>query len=280
MSMMIEDAAAMPRREELARRREIAREVVREAGVSALGFFRRRAELEIEAKTGGQDVVSIADRSVEDLIRARLARAFPEDGLLGEERGLSEGRSGLTWVIDPIDGTSCFVHGFDNWCVSVALMQGGRSLLGFIFAPCRDEFFEAEEGMGATLNGAPIRTDTHATVQDCFIGLGANNRVPPRRVALFLEKLLEAGGMFVRNGSGALSLAEVACGRLGGYYEPHINIWDCAAGLCLIREAGGFTDDFTAADLLAGGAIAAAARGVEVELTALIAAAAVAEDAP
>lgn len=252
-------------------RYEFAHALTVEAGELALAHFRNLEALVIEEKKSGQDVVSMADREVEDLIRTRISTAFPDDGFLGEETGLTEGTSGYRWVVDPIDGTSCFLHGYREWCVSVALMKGDETIAGLVYQPTVDEFFTARKGSGAFLNGRPIRVDTRASIANGLLGLGANGRVPIRSVTCFAEVLLEAGGMFIRSGSGALMLAHVACGRLAGYYEPHINAWDCLAALCLIREAGGWTADFPVSDgLLTGGKVVGAAPQVSDELETLI----------
>lgn len=252
------------------RRFEIGRTVIQEAGAHALRLFRSLGDLSVEEKSGGQDVVSRADREVEAMVRRRVLAAFPDDGFLGEEDGFSHGSSGCTWVLDPVDGTSCFVHGIGSWCVSLALLHEGRTVAGLILDPNAGELFEARARGGATLNGRPIAVDRRSDLQNGLVGLGASLRVPPRAVSGFVERLLSAGGMFVRSGSGALGLAHVACGRLAGYYEPHIHSWDCLAGLCLIREAGGWTNDFAKdGDLLRGGPVMGCAPQIRPTLLAL-----------
>lgn len=244
---------------------DLARALVAEAGELALSYFADRAHLAVASKLNGQDVVSVADKAVEALIRRGMADRFPDDGFLGEEGGLEEGRSGWRWTVDPIDGTSCFVHGLPSWCVSVALSDAdGQVRAGLILAPVAGDLYEAVLGEGALLNGRPIQVDRRTSLQTGLIGLGASHRVAASEVAAVLEALLEKGGMFVRSGSGALSIAEVAAGRLAAYYEPHINAWDCLAGLLIVREAGGFTADFpgTGRPLLAGGPVLAAAPQV------------------
>lgn len=254
-------------------RLDIARATAEEAAVLASSYFADLAALTVEAKRSGQDVVSEADRAVEALIRRRILDAFPEDGFLGEETGLTEGASGHLWVVDPIDGTSCFLHGLPDWCISIALVKDGEIRLGIILQPTSGEIYVAMQGHGAFLNDAPIRVDTDATLQTGLLALGANVRIPPSTITDFARRLMEAGGMFYRNGSGALMLAYVACGRLVGYYEPHIHPWDCMAGLCLIREAGGWTNDYAAGgDLVAGDRIIAATPAAREQLLALIAA--------
>ncbi len=250
----------------------LSRDIVLEAGRKALAYYADRSSLQTEAKLSGQDIVSEADRTVEELIRARVGAAFPGDGILGEEQGLAAGSSGFLWVVDPIDGTSCFVHGLDQWCISIGVMDGDETVLGLIHRPTTGDLFVARRNGGAFLNGEPMRVDATAGIDTGLIGVGANFRVPAERIAAFVRLLLEAGGMFVRNGSGALMLAEVASGRLAGYYEAHMNAWDCVAGLLMIREAGGWTAPFpsTGAELLAGGPVLGCASGIGGELRALV----------
>ncbi|OWV94762.1 inositol monophosphatase family protein [Rhizobium sp. R693] len=238
----------------------LAEAVAREAGAMALDYFKRRDTLVVETKRDPQDVVSIADRDVENLIRARFKEAFPTDGVLGEEHGLEQGSSGFTWVVDPIDGTSPFVNGMPNWCVSIGLLHDGVPVVGVICAPCHDELYAAALGKGARLNGQKLSLDASRTVRNAVTGIGANNHVTPALVAGIVERLLEAGGNFIRNGSGALMLAYVAAGRLVGYYEPYMHAWDCIAGYCLVKEAGGWYYPFpTAGEGLTKGAPALAA---------------------
>lgn len=225
-------------------RMEFASGLIKEAGSLALSHFRQLSTLVVENKSSGQDVVTIADRNVETLIRTRLVAKYPADAVLGEEFGHSEGTSGFTWTIDPIDGTSCFLHGLPTWCVAIALVHDGRTVGGLIHDPNAAELFSAIEGEGARLNGKPISIDGTTDLQHGLTSVGANLRAHPRAISGFIHHLLDAGGMFVRSGSGALSLAHVSCGRLAAYYEPHMNAWDCIAAQCIIREAGGWTNDY------------------------------------
>jgi myo-inositol-1(or 4)-monophosphatase len=256
-----------------------AQELAREAGQLAYDYYKRRAELAVESK-GLQDVVSIADKKVEELIRARLEARFPEDGFLGEETGASAGGAPgravggqAIWVVDPIDGTSCFLAGMPTWCVSIALVLDGEIVIGVIHDPNVDELYAARRGGGAYLNGTRQPVPPAASLKDGLFGTGFSHRSPPQDIVPFIAELLNEGGMFLRNGSGALMLAYVAIGRLVGYYEPHINSWDSLAGLLLVREAGGWTCDFLADDgLTRGNVCAAAAPGVAEKVQELIAA--------
>lgn len=217
----------------------LARSIAEEAGALALDYFENRGSLVIETKRDLQDVVSIADRNVETLIRDRVSAAFPQDGFLGEEFGHVEGSSGFTWVVDPIDGTAPFVNGMPTWCVSIAVLRGGVPVVGVVQVPCDDELYAAAAGRGASLNGKPLRLDPTLTIQNAMTGIGCNTYVAPERVGQIIAGLLGIGGNFIRNGSGALMLAYVAAGRLVGYYEPFMRAWDCMAGYCLVKEAGG-----------------------------------------
>lgn len=241
----------------------LARTLADEAGKVAFGYFETRESLVIETKRDPQDVVSIADREVENLLRARVAEIHPDDGFLGEEYGLLAGTSGYTWVVDPIDGTSPFVNGMPNWCVSIAVLYGGEPIIGVIVSPCHNEVYAGALGKGATLNGKVLTLDPARTIRNAVTGIGANNYVTPAYVGKMIESLLDAGGTFIRNGSGALMLAYVAAGRLVGYYEPYMHAWDCMAGFCLVREAGGWFYPFPAEgeELTKGAPVLAAAPG-------------------
>jgi myo-inositol-1(or 4)-monophosphatase len=225
--------------------------IAREAGALALRYFRNREALAVERK-GLQDIVSLADREVEDLIRTRVGALFPDDGVLGEEAGLSPGAEG-TWVVDPIDGTWCFLNGITSWCVSIAYVEDGRTEIGVIYHPETGELFTACRGHGARLDGRPIRVLDAASLQDGTLSVGYSQRAKAADVAPLIERLLERGGMYHCHGSGALGLAWTACGRLIGYVEPHMNSWDALAGLLLIEEAGGLVNDFLAGDGLMKG---------------------------
>ncbi|WP_279483469.1 inositol monophosphatase [Aureimonas sp. SK2] len=244
---------------ELDRRSDFALELIREAGVLALDYFRRVETLTISSK-GLQDVVSDADVAVEKLIRARLAEAFPEDAFFGEESGRSEFSAGQgIWVVDPIDGTQPFVCGMSSWCISIAFVEGGVNRFGLVLAPARDELFAGGAGRGATLNGKPIRVRSASSVKEGLIATGYSTRRPPSDLLPVFARLLENGGMFYRDGSGALSLAYVAAGRLIGYLESHINSYDCLGAMAVIEGAGGQVSAFLDGDgLFSGNALVAA----------------------
>lgn len=236
---------------------DLAQEIVREAGALALGYYKDTGALTITDK-GVNDMVSNADVETEKFLRARFAEAWPEDAFLGEESGGARPAPDQgVWVVDPIDGTACFVKGIPSWTVSVAYFRSGRIEFGFVFDPVHDEFYAARRGGGATMNGDPIHCASDTDFTRALTGIGVSHRVPPAVVAGVIERLLSAGGVFLRTGSGALGLAYVACGRLNAYYEAHINSWDALAGFLLVREAGGWTNDFLTDDTLIDGAMIA-----------------------
>jgi myo-inositol-1(or 4)-monophosphatase len=222
-----------------------AQQVIREAGAIAMAMFVRRSELVIEEK-GVQDMVSIADRQVEDHIRAHILEAFPDDAVVGEERGGSADHARFVWVIDPIDGTACFVNGMHSWCISIGVLQDGVPAIGVVYDPNADELFHACLGSGAWVGSTRLQVSATDSLTGGVLGVGFSHRVKTDTFLPFLNDVLNNGGMFIRNGSGALMIAYVAAGRLIGYFEPHINSWDCLAGIVLVSEAGGISNAFLA----------------------------------
>lgn len=241
---------------------------VRAAGRLGRRHFEDRGALTIESK-GAQDHVSEADRAVERLIIEQLGAAFPEDRFLGEEGG--GGAHERLWIIDPIDGTTNFVHGLAAWCVSLAYMRDGAVEIGLIYDPMADELYAAQRGNGATCNGVPMRVSGCTAIDQAMVGIGFSYRRTVEPFVAAAQRLLAVHCEFRRFGSGALGMAHVASGRLEGYWEQHINSWDVAAGILLVREAGGWTNDFFAGDgLLSGNPILAcppALRAPLAELT-------------
>lgn len=195
---------------------------------------------------GPQDYLTAVDGEVERLVVGRIAQAFPGDDVLGEEGG---GRVGQrTWVIDPIDGTANFARSIPHFCISIAYVEDGRTEAGVIYDPVKDELFAARRGAGATLNGAPMQVSQNRDLAHCNIELGWSTRRPMADYLAMVERVNAAGASFRRAGSGALGIAYVADGRADGYAELHINAWDCLAGLLMVDEAGGWTNDFLAGD--------------------------------
>lgn len=234
-------------------RHDLCLDLIRAAGRLAQGYFANLGGLTIQSK-GLQDVVSEADLNTELLIRERLAAAFPQDAFLGEETGATAFAPGQgIWVVDPIDGTQPFVSGLSSWCVSIAFVCEGAVQFGMVYAPERDELFIGGKGIPATLNGLPVARHPGSSLRDGLTGMGYSTRIAPDAYLRPFEALLRAGGMFYRDGSGALNLCYVAAGRLLGYYEPHINSWDCLGAIAVIEAAGLRVNDFLANEGLTEG---------------------------
>lgn len=247
---------------DLAARYDAARRIASRAGALALGYFRNWHDLTIDVK-GHQDFVSEADRNVELAVRAALAEAFPDDGIVGEEGAAKPGTSGYTWVIDPIDGTTNFVNGIPQWCVILACVQGGQTVIGVVHDPVHDEMHHATLGGGAFCNDAPIRCSAKTSLREGSLGVGFSGRTHIEGIKRLVALSCDAGTVFWRNGSGGLSLAYVATGRILGYVEEHMNAWDFLAGHLIVAEAGGRVEPVNADDAIArGGRVVTAGAGV------------------
>lgn len=256
---------------ERARRLAAAKTIIRDAGILALDYFGRYDTLDVHAKETAQDLFSEADTSVERLIRSAITELFPGDGQVGEEHGAVGGAARYQWVIDPIDGTSCFLYGLPTWCVVIAVLEDGVPVLGLTYDACRDQLYWAALGQGAFRNDAPIAVNGQARIDDGLTAIGGSNAAYSERVGGIIQRTLAAGGSYMRNGSTALTLAHVAAGHYVGYFQPLLHSWDCLAGLLLVSEAGGVTDDFLASGGLHGqGDVFAAAPQVAEHLRRLV----------
>jgi len=224
---------------------EIARSLAEEAG--ALAARLRREGVEVAAtKSSPIDIVTAADRATEDLIRGRLAALRPQDGFLGEESGSGAGTSGLTWVVDPIDGTVNYLYDLPNWSVSIAVVEGDpdpatwTALAGAVNAPILGELYTASAGGGAHLAGRRLAVREAVPLNRALVATGFHYtqdiRTNQARVA---QPLLARVRDLRRAGGAAIDLAYVAAGRIDAYFEQGLNPWDQAAGALLVREAGG-----------------------------------------
>ena len=229
-----------------------AKDMARMAGEMALRYFGELSKLHIERKGPG-DLVSEADRNVEELVRSEIKRRFPDDGIIGEEFANKEADSAFTWVIDPIDGTANYVRGIPAWCVSIACVRDAATVVGVIFDPVHDEMHHCRRNRGTWLNEAPQRVVQSPVLTDFTAGIGFSSKFRKATTLAMLEGLLENRLVFARSGSGALGLAHVACGRYNCFLEEHQNAWDCMAGLLLVEEAGGIVQDHCAETLLKQG---------------------------
>lgn len=243
-------------------RHATARRIAAEAGALALDYFRRWDRLTIDVK-GHQDFVSEADRNVELAVRAALEAAFPDDGIVGEEGAPKPGTSGYTWVIDPIDGTTNFINGIPQWCVILACVHDGRTVIGVVHDPVHDEMHHATRGGGAFCNDRPIRCTPKTSLTEGSLGVGFSGRRRIDGIKRLVAACCDAGTVFWRNGSGGLSLAYVATGRILGYVEEHMNAWDFLAGHLIVSEAGGRVEPVDADVAIAeGGRVVVAGAGV------------------
>jgi myo-inositol-1(or 4)-monophosphatase len=251
-------------------RYQFALELIREAGELAHSYFKKFDSLTIKSK-GLQDMASEADLNTELLIKERLQTHYPEDAFLGEETGLTtfDENQGI-WIVDPIDGTQPFVSGLTSWCVSIAFMKAGILEFGLVYAPARDELFAGGRDYPATLNGQPLRKHPGKTIKDGIVAMGYSPRVRPEAFLSVFSRFIQAGGMYYRDGSGALNLCYVASGQLLGYLELHINSWDCLGGIAVLQAAGLITNDFLSNDgLRKGNAMIAGNAEVYAELLAI-----------
>ena len=238
---------------------ELALGAARDAGALLLERFGGPAS-GVESKSSTTDMVSDADRAAERLLLDRITSARPDDGVLGEEGANVEGTSGLTWVVDPLDGTTNYLFGYPVWSVSVACEDADGGVVAVVHDPTRNETFAAARGAGATLNGHRVRTRAPRELDRALVGTGfaydPDDRAFQARV---LAHLLPRVRDVRRGGSAALDLAWVACGRLDGFYEWGIKHWDRAAGMLLVAEAGGAVSVFDPGGGLEPCVVAAAA---------------------
>ena len=252
----------------LDRRLEIAIALATEAGGLAMRL-RPPPGGTLATLKGVQDWVTEADGAVERFLSERLLHAFPDDGFQGEEAGV--GRTGaLRWVVDPIDGTANYMRGANRFCVSVGLLDGDNPVAGAIVAPALMEIFAARQGAGATLNGKPIHAADTVAMNRATVEIGWSSRRPTGEFLALCARVTDAGAVLRMGGSGALGLADVAAGRQDAYAELHINLWDVAAALVILQEAGATVSDFMAGQgAVAGNPILACASGIGPAMNAL-----------
>lgn len=221
----------------------LAREAAQRAGAllaASTGAAERRGlAAGATRKSSRTDLATDADRASEALVREAIAAARPDDTVLGEEQGETAGASGLTWIVDPLDGTTNFVYGFPAWAVSIAAADGDGVVAGVVHDPLRGETFEATRDGGAFLNGARLKLGPPPPLGEALVGTGfgydADRR---RRQAALLPHVLPRVRDIRRAGAAALDLCWLAAGRLDAFYEAGLKPWDFAAGLLVAREAG------------------------------------------
>ena len=216
------------------------------AGKSLSRDFGEVQNLQVSLKGPG-DFVSQADRKAEKIIQDELMTSRPTYGFLGEESEEIKGTDGAhRWIVDPLDGTTNFLHGIPIFGVSIALERNNEIVAGVIYNPAMDELYTAERGGGAFLNDRRLRVASRRVLSDAVIGCGVPHlgRGNHGKFLLELRHVMGEVAGVRRFGSAALDLAYVAAGRLDGYWENDLSAWDIAAGIILVREAGGYVSDF------------------------------------
>lgn len=223
--------------------RDLAVRAARDAGELLLQRFRGPIE-GLDTKSSPTDLVSDADRDSEQLLLQLISRQRPDDGILSEEGGDERSRSGLEWVVDPLDGTVNYLYRIPWWAVSIAVEDDKGGVVGVVFDPVRDALYEAERGRGARLNSKPIRVNDVTDLSNALIGTGFSYEVEAREVqATTVARVLPRTRDIRRAGSAALDLAALAAGHLDGFYEAPMERWDKAAGVLLVQEAGGLVTE-------------------------------------
>jgi myo-inositol-1(or 4)-monophosphatase len=248
-------------------------QAARKAGRTLKRDFGEVENLQVSLK-GPANFVSAADRRAEDIVHQELSRARPGYGFVGEEGGRRDGADKThTWIVDPLDGTSNFLHGIPQFAVSIALEREGTIVAGLVYNPANDELFTAERGKGAFLNERRLRVAARRQLVDAVVACGLPHH-GRGDLDLFRRELIalqdKVAGLR-RFGAATLDLAWVAAGRLDAYWERDISPWDMAAGLLLVREAGGFVSDLDGGDeMLRKGHLLAGNEAMHRELLRLI----------
>ncbi|MCD6256025.1 MAG: inositol monophosphatase [Deltaproteobacteria bacterium] len=218
-------------------------EIAKKAGEILLDLYPRAHEIHYK---GSINIVTEADLKSEGLIKRAIKEKYPDHNILAEESGLEGRYEGFKWIIDPLDGTTNFAHGFPWFCVSIALEVDGEICLGVVHNPIFKETFSALKGKGAFLNDRPIKVSKNEQMLKALLATGFpyNIHEQPEPVVSRFNKVLKLARGIRRAGSAALDLCYVACGRFDGFWEERLYPWDTAAGLLLVEEAGGMVTDF------------------------------------
>ena len=245
----------------------------RKAGRSLARDFGEVEQLQVSLK-GPANFVTAADHRAEEILHGELTRARPGYGLLMEERGEIEGADrSHRWIVDPLDGTTNFLHGIPIFAVSIALERDGDLVAGLIFNPVSHETFTAERGKGAFFNDRRLRVSARTELEDCVIGTGIphSGRQGHPGFLRELEAVMGSSAGVRRCGAATLDLAWTAAGRFDGFWERNLRAWDIAAGIVVLREAGGYVSDTDGKDLmLKSGNIVAGNEAIHRKLLKLI----------
>jgi myo-inositol-1(or 4)-monophosphatase len=232
-----------------------------------------RGGLQVRAK-GKNDFVTQVDKAAEDAIIQILRQAYPDHAILAEESGLTETKKAeYRWIIDPLDGTTNFIHGFPQYCVSIAVQHRGATAHGVVYDPTRNELFTASKGAGAFVDDRRMRVTKCEQLKDALVGTGFPFKEVARLTAYMrqLRTVMTSSSGVRRAGAAALDLAYVACGRMDAFWEMGLSSWDMAAGALMIQEAGGLVGDLEGEEgFLDKGEIAAATPKVFPQLLAAL----------
>ncbi len=245
----------------------------RKAGRSLVKDFREVENLQVSLKGAG-DFVSRADIAAEQIIKDELMGARPTYGWLGEEGGGEPGQDPTRrWIVDPLDGTTNFLHGLPHWAVSIALEHKGEIVAGVIFDPAKDEMFYAEKGQGAYINEGRLRVSSRSKMGEALFATGLPWGTKPELPEAIQDvaRLLPVCSGVRRWGAAALDVAYVAAGRFDGFWERGLHAWDLAAGLVILREAGGLVEPIVPdGDIIADGNLIAANEAIFAKFAAVI----------
>lgn len=245
----------------------------RKAGKALIRDFGEVEHLQVSLK-GPANFVSAADKRSEETLYQELSKARPGFGFLMEERGLVEGEDkSHQWVVDPLDGTTNFLHSIPLFCISIGLLREGLPVAGLIFNPVTDEMYLAERGQGAYLNERRIRVAARRELSDAVVccGIPHRSRGDHERFRKELAAMQTKVAGIRRTGSAALDMAWVAAGRFDGFWEQHLAAWDLAAGMCIVSEAGGFATDTSGGDtVLKSGTVIAGNEFIHREMLAVL----------
>jgi myo-inositol-1(or 4)-monophosphatase len=228
----------------LSRALRVSEEAARAAGDHIMGEFRRLSPAEVEEK-GPHDFVTRVDHEADKLIVDRLRKEFPDHKIVAEESGGSLHHTGGLWLVDPLDGTTNFIHGFPMFCVSVAFAIEGRTEVGTIYDPVHGEMFACKRDEGMWLNSSPVSVSQVNDLSRAFVGTGFASRYKKELGPWMgqLNDVCTAVSGIRKAGAAALDLAYVACGRFDAFWEPHLSAWDMAAGSLMVEAAGGRVSD-------------------------------------
>ncbi len=218
----------------------------RKAAKTLIRDFGEIEKLQVSLKGPG-DFVSASDKKVEKIIIEELQKARPDYSILSEEIGEIKKDESFKWIIDPIDGTANFLHGIPHFAISIGLEHNKEIICGIIYDPIKDEMFFAEKGQGSYLNNQRMRVSSRPKLKDCIIFTGGPKRDAKNKELALKEYKEFSSKVFIpirKLGSAALDLAYVAAGRCDGFWQRNLNYWDIAAGILLVKEAGGFVTDF------------------------------------